>query len=161
MKKRWSVWDDMKEMQSQMDNIFSRFFGMEPFKGNTGLLLPGPERSMVEKNFREPLSDVIDKGNEIIARIEMPGINKEDINISVTDDGVEIKAEKKDEYKEEDKKKGKLRLERSYSGFYRYFNLPQDADKDKIEAVCKNGILELRIPKKHTEKKKAKKIPVK
>lgn len=153
----WSIWDEMREMQRKMDILFNRFFGQQLL---TAGLLSGPETSLAEKNFRKPLADVIDKKNEIIARIEVPGINKQDIQITTTHSGVEIKAEKKEEYKEQNKKSGRHRFERSYCGFYRYFDLPQEADREKIKATCKNGILELRIPKKHGEKKGVKKIEV-
>ncbi len=158
MVKNWSIWDEMREMQKQMDNLFGRFFGQQPL--TTGLL-PGPETSLAEKDFRQPLADVIDKKNEIVARIEMPGIDKQDIKITTTQNGIEIKAEKKEEYKEEDKKSGRFRFERSYAGFYRYFDLPEEADRDNIEATCKNGILELKIPKKQVAKKEVKQIEVK
>ncbi|RLI98231.1 MAG: Hsp20/alpha crystallin family protein [Candidatus Aenigmatarchaeota archaeon] len=158
MARKWSIWDEMREIQSQMDDLFGRFFGQQP---TTSRLLPGPQSPLIEKDFRQPLADVIDKGNEILARIEMPGIDKKDINITTTQDGIEIRAEKKDEYKEEDKKKGRFRLERSYAGFYRYFDLPEEADRDNIQATCKNGVLELKIPKKQIKKKETKKIEVK
>lgn len=153
-----SIWDEMRRIQSEMDNLFSRFFGQQSL--TTGLL-PGSETSLVEKNFRQPLADVINKENEIIARIEVPGIDKQNIQITTTEDGMEIKAERKEEYKEEDKKGGRYRFERNYAGFYRYFDLPQEADRDKIEATCKNGILEIRIPKKQIKKKEVKKIEIK
>ncbi len=157
---KWSIWDEMRRMQVEMNNIFSRFFGNEPFSKPEGLL-EGPGKSLAESNFRQPLADFIDKGNEVVAKIEMPGVDKKDIEINVTEDGIEIKAENKDEYREEDKKKGRFSIERSCSGFYRYFTLPKGADTEKIEATCKNGILELRIPKKEGHKTKTKRIEVK
>ncbi len=157
MAKKWSIWNEMREIQNQMDNLFGRFFGQQPL--TTGLL-PGPETSLADKDFRQPLADVIDKKDEIVAKIEMPGIDKKDIEINLTEDGIEIKAEKKEEYKEEDKKTGRHRFERSYAGFYRYFGLPKGVDIDKVEATCRNGILELRIPKKEGHKEKVKQIEV-
>lgn len=160
MKGGWNIWDEMRRMQAEMDNLFSRFFRGEPLVRSEGLL-EGPGKSLLESNFRQPLADFIDKGNEIVAKVEMPGVDKKDIEINATEDGIEIKAEHKDEYSEEDKKKGRVRIERNYSGFYRYFSLPKGVDTNKVEATCRNGILELRIPKKKGQKEKIRRIKVK
>ena len=67
-----------------------------------------------------------------------------------------VKGEKESETKEE--KEGYKRVERSYGSFYRRFNLPDSADGDAINAHCKNGVLEIVIPKR--EEVKPKKINV-
>ena len=160
MKREWNIWDDMKRMQSEMEKMFSRFFGYEPFTRTDGLL-GGPSRSLEESKFRQPLADFFDRGSEVVANIEMPGIDRKDIEITVKENSIEVKAENKNEYKEADKKRGSLRIERNYSGFYRRFTIPDNADIDRIHAECNNGILTLRIPKKGGKRIEAKKIAVK
>ena len=64
-------------------------------------------------NFRKPLTDIWETENEVVASIEIPGVDKKDIDINLTEDKLEIKVEKKHE--KEDKKKGMYRLERSYA----------------------------------------------
>ncbi len=153
---RRSIWDEFRRMQEEMDRLFSTIM-REPYW--TGVW--EEERIPVETSmYRQPLADIWETDDEIIATIELPGVEKEDIQVNVVDDYIEVKVEKKEEHKEEDKKKGMYRLERRYSGFYRRIPLPEEADADSIKATYKNGVLELRIPKKKTEKKKGKKVKV-
>jgi HSP20 family molecular chaperone IbpA len=143
-------------------NLLSNFFRDEPFWSSKPLFPPlGPSKELALMNYIEPLSDIIETDKEIKAKMEIPGVKKEDIKINATEDGVEVKCEKSGEIEEEDKKKGRYRLERNYSGFYRYFSLPESANVDKIEADYKDGILELVIPKTKKESKKEKEIKVK
>ncbi|NOZ44842.1 MAG: Hsp20/alpha crystallin family protein [bacterium] len=159
MIKRRGVWDEMRRMQQQMDSLFETFFSQEPF-GNDRPLLGGPSGTeIVKSNYRQALADVSETDKELIATVELPGVEKQDIRINATDDGIEIRVEKKDERKEEDKKKGIYSLERTYSGFYRFIPAPDGIDVENIKASYKNGVLELRIPKVES-KKKAKQIPV-
>ena len=143
-------------MQEQMDSMFESFFGRDPFFGRNQNLLEGPidkGGELVTSNYRQPLSDIYETDKEVIATVELPGIEKKDIQINATDEGVEIKVEKKDERKEEDKKKGMYRLERSYSGFYRYIPTHNEVDINNIKASYKNGVLELKMPKIGSKKK--------
>lgn len=87
----------------------------------------------------------------------MPGVSKEDISISIKGDTLEIKAEKKEEKKEEDA--GFLRKERTYKNYYRSLTLPEPINTEKINATFDNGVLNIEIPK--AEKKEEKKIEIK
>ncbi len=161
-KRNLAVWDKEFAGANEMVKLFRDFFREEPFWSNRPLFPHLPlEKELALINYVEPLTDVAETEREIVAKIEIPGVEKEDIKINATEDGIEISAEKKDEIKEEDKKKGRYRIERSYSGFYRYFSLPENADSGKIEANYKNGILELKIPKIGKEAKKSKEVKVK
>ena len=91
----------------------------------------------------------------------MPGVDKKDIKVNVTKDSIEIKAEKKKEVKEEDKKKGMFRHERSFAGFYRSFALPNNVDADKANAEYKDGVLKITVPKLKIEEKKKKLLEIK
>ncbi len=109
---------------------------------------------------RIPPMDVADMGDHYEMRLEMPGIPKDNIDIQVTQNGIEIKAEC-DETKE---KKGKNWLRRECSGmsFYRAVELPEDLKTDKVDAELKDGVLTVSLPK--TEPKpeyKAKKVQIK
>ncbi len=156
MNRRWDIWDEMRRMQSSMDELFSYFFGSEagtplleaPLRGQTALT-----------NYRQPLADVFETDKELVATIELPGVDKKDIKINATDEGVEVKVERKDERKQDDKKQGLYRLERSYLGFYRYIPVPDGVDTDNIKASYNNGVLELRMPKIE-DKRKSKVIKV-
>lgn len=106
--------------------------------------------SLSEKGVREPVADVKDEADKILISIELPGIKKEDISLSVTEDTVEVKAETK--HLVEERKKGYFRKERSYSGFYRSMTLPAKVIPESTQAKYEAGILEITLEKK--EKKK-------
>jgi HSP20 family protein len=139
-KRRWDIWDEINQMQRETDLFFNRFLGRS-----------FPERKLLsDKNefaLITPLVDWIDTKNEITAKIEIPGVQKEDIKINATEDSVELKVEKKDQFNEEDKKNGSFRMERNYVGFYRFFTLPSKVDPEKMSSTYKAGILELHMPK--------------
>ena len=153
---RWTIWDDIRRMQREMDRMFDNFLERE-----------FPSTSLIESrfggisNFREPLSDIWEDDKEMRVVMEIPGVDKDDIVVTAKDGGLEIKVQRKDEIKEENKNKGFYRIERRYAGFYRHLPLPSDADVEKISATYKNGILELKIPKKEGKKDKEKRIDIK
>lgn len=84
---------------------------------------------------------------EYNVRAELPGVKKEDVNITIDGNHVAISAEVKKE-KEEKKDEKVLRSERYYGRVYRSFTLDQDVDEAKSEAKYKDGVLELKLPKK-------------
>ena len=89
--------------------------------------------------------------------IDLPGVKKEDIEISVNDSILTVAGERKLEKKEE--KENYTRIESFFGRFERSFKLPQDADTDNIEAKYENGVLKLFIPRK--TKPEGKKIEIK
>jgi len=104
-----------------------------------------------------PTVDLYEEKDEIVVKAELPGIDKNNIEVNLTDHMLTIKGEKKKE--EEVKEKNYYRSERSYGSFLRTLELPKDVHGDKVKASFKNGILEVRMPK--TEEAKAKEIKVK
>ncbi len=94
----------------------------------------------------EPAIDLIDKKDKLIAKVELPGVEKKDVKVSLTDNNLTIQGEiKKDE---EIKKEDYYYRERAYGNYARTISLPIEVDKDKISAKFKNGILEITMPKK-------------
>ena len=98
-----------------------------------------------------------DKAIEVSA--EMPGLERKDVEISVDDDVLTIRGEKKVEAKEEDKSKNYHVTERSYGVFFRAIQLPAGVDPASIQATMSNGVLKVTIPK--PAKSEPKKIEVK
>jgi HSP20 family protein len=90
-------------------------------------------------------------------KAELPGIDRDNIDVNLSDHTLTIKAEKKKE--EEVKEENYYRSERSYGSYVRTLDLPRDVRRDKVKATFKNGVLEIRMPK--TEEAKAKEIKVK
>jgi len=145
------------DLRSDIDRIFDRF--RAEFDD---LLWPWRHREPVTAmtESRVPLMDVADLGDRYEMRLEMPGIPKEDINIEVTPNSIEISAEH-DESKE-DKGKNWLRRERSSMSFYRSIELPEELKTDEVDAELKNGVLTVMLPKvKPTPKQKARKVKIK
>jgi len=104
-----------------------------------------------------PAVDLFEDKNEIVIKAELPGMEKENVEVKLTDHMLTIKGEKKKE--EEIKEENYYRSERSYGSFIRTLELPADVHADKVKASFKNGILEVRLPK--TEEAKSKEIKVK
>jgi len=143
----WDPFEEMRRMHQHLNRMFAGFFESEPFE----------ER--FESSIRQPLADTWETEDAVYASIELPGVNKEDIEINVVDHGLEIKAMRKEETKEH--KKGFYRIERNYAGFYKYIALPENAVPEKAEAKYKNGILEIRVPKTKAKEPGKRRIKIK
>lgn len=127
----------------------------------------------IEKFFGKKLSDQVSNNEEIVAvpsvniddrnksyniSVALPGIDKKDVNLEVDGNRLTISSEKSYENKDEDK--NWLRQEYHYASFFRRFELPEDADPDKIEAKMKNGVLNIEVGRKCGQKEKEKAIKV-
>jgi HSP20 family protein len=104
-----------------------------------------------------PAVDIIEKENDFDIKIELPGVDKKDVKITVQKDVLTIKGEKKQE--NENKGESYYRVERCYGTFQRSFTLPSSVTSDNINASYDNGILTINIPK--VEEAKPKEIEVK
>lgn len=107
----------------------------------------------------EAKSDVVETKDTIEVSIELPGMEMKDIEVSVTDDMLTVKGEKKIERQEE--KKGYYLSERSYGAIYRTIPLPPGVDGAKAEANFKNGVLTIKLPQTPEAQAKVKHIEVK
>lgn len=132
-----------REMNRVFDEFFKRFEA-EPF---AGLAPTGPR------------ADVAETDDSVEVTVELPGLDEKDVEVSVTEDALTIKGEKKSE--REEKKKGYYLSERSYGSFFRTIPLPPGVDGEKAVAEFKKGVLNVSIPKTAEAKQKVKKIEVK
>ena len=105
----------------------------------------------------KPVADLEEKEDEFIATVELPGINKDDVKISISGNEVRISGEVAEE--EEAERKNYYVKERIRGRFDRGFRLPTSIDADKAEAKFKEGVLELRLPKE--EKARPKELEIK
>jgi len=92
-----------------------------------------------------PRADIIDLEDKVIVRAMVPGYRKEDIEVSLTDDTITIRG--KAEHREEEKKAEYYRTEVFHGDFVRTLALPAKIDDAKAEALYKDGVLELALPK--------------
>ena len=134
---------DLASLHREMDDLFNSFFGSWP---TTAL-----------ESRVWPAMDVSEDENEVIVTAEVPGCKAEDVDIAVHGNTLSITGEKKQQ--QEKKEKGYYHIERSYGSFRRELTLPADVETDKVEAVCKDGVLSIKLPK--VEKAKAIKVKVK
>ena len=131
----------LSRLHCEMDDLFDGFFREldRPFSGYKAW----------------PVIDVAEEKDSIVVRAEVPGCKAEDIDISVYGNKLTISGEKK--HDEEKKEKGYYHVESTYGSFRRELALPTDVDQENINAVCKDGVLSVTLPKAA----KAKSIKVK
>jgi HSP20 family protein len=152
--KALSPFQEMERRFQEMERRFEDLF-RKPFS-----LLPSwmPRLRMHEIEEVSPSMDIFTEGDDVVVKAELPGMKKEDINVSLTKDTITISGEKKKEEKIE--KKDYYSFERSYGSFKRSFSLPSEVQTEKASAKFKNGVLEIRIPKTEEAKKKEKKVMI-
>ncbi len=144
-RKKGEVWDpfrDFERMRRHMNNIFDMSLSGYPQEEAWG-----------------PAIDLYEKDKKFVIKAEIPGIKKEDLELSVEDGMLTIKGEKKNETKKEEE--GSLRKELYYGSFQRQVNLGQEVDENKAKASYKNGVLKVELPKKEEKEKRQRKIDIK
>jgi HSP20 family protein len=141
---------DLTRWDSEMDRMMEDFFGrsMRPWWPARWLRGDG--------EITAPVVDVYEEKDEVVVKAELPGLDKKDIEVNISDSELTLKGQKKKE--EEIEKENYYRRERSYGAFLRSVELPTDVQADKVKASFKNGVLEVRVPK--TEEAKTKTIKV-
>lgn len=155
------MWQDpfqnLTNLQREMTRVFNQpLFGFPSFRF-PGFELPTKELQALG-NLGKIAVDVKDLKDKIEVKIDLPGLARNDFEVSIQDGNLVIKGEKKEE--KETKEKDFYRKERSYGSFYRSIELPCGVDESKIAATYKNGVLQLILPKSKEAKPKAIKINV-
>jgi HSP20 family protein len=141
---RWSPIGGMLGIQDEMNRLFNTFLSTVPEKAEKGDLM------------WNPLVDISETDEDIVVTAEFPGMTKSDIEITMLDNVLTLKGEKKQLCKQDNK--NYHRLERSYGAFERSFSLPVAIQQDKIKANFKDGILTIHLPK--SDKAKRKEVPI-
>lgn len=112
-----------------------------------------------QASVREPFVDLIDKGSQYVVRAELPGVSKADVDLTVTSDGIEIRAQTN--RSREENENDFFYSERSYHAIQRVLGFPEEVKADLASATLKDGLLEVRVPKKQaTPESKPVKVPV-
>ena len=129
----------LSRLHQEIDKVFDSFF--------KGFNLPSFfDLSQTEGSaLLRPRVDIKENTENYTVTVEVPGVTEKDVHIELIGDVLTIRGEKK---KESEEKKGQYhRIERSYGAFQRTLTLPLDADKDKVHAKFKNGVLTIDIAK--------------
>ncbi|MHB9024003.1 MAG: Hsp20/alpha crystallin family protein [Armatimonadota bacterium] len=134
---RWEPFTDMTRLRREMNRLLEDFFG------------EGAEETAPEV-MRIPSVDVLDRENEIVIRAEMPGIDKENIQLQAMPEALQIRAETRKE--SEEKGENYLRRERRMGVFQRIVPMPAEIKPDAVKAHYKDGVLEITLPKSEQAK---------
>ena len=142
---RWQPFSDMVALRQAMDRLFDDSF-VRPSRF-AGLFGEGADMPI----------DMYQTDEDVVVKASVPGVNPEEIDVTIAGDTLTIKGETKTE--EEIEKENYFRKERSYGAFSRSILLPSSLQTDKAEASFENGVLTLTIPK--AEEAKPKQIKIK
>lgn len=143
---RWRPAGDLLGIRDEMNRLFDDFFGsLSERSGETAA-----------EGMWMPAVDISETEHDLVVTAELPGVKKDDVKLSVQDNTLTIKGEKKQE--KETKEENYHRVERTYGAFQRTFTLPAFVNSSKIKASFKDGVLKVRLPKR--EEAKAKEIPI-
>jgi len=146
---RWEPFRDMASLHERIDRLFEDTLGR--LRGELGEPFEGPRWA--------PAVDIVETESEIVLKADLPGVDPKDVEINIENDTLSLRGERK--YEKDVKEKGYRRLERAYGSFVRSFALPGTVDSEKIEAEYKNGVLEIKLPKRAEAKPKQIKVAVK
>jgi len=143
----WDPFSEMENLQKEMSNLF----------GSTLSGAPTADMTLLSGQWAPPIN-VYDSKDNLMVRVDIPGIDKDDVDISIQDNTLTIKGEKK--RSSDVKEENCYRSERSLGNFNRVLSLPTEVDTSKANAHFNNGVLELILPKKEEVKPKQIKIDV-
>ena len=150
------------DMERWFEDFFRRPLDMERWFDDSfrRSFFPPGFRHRLRADLAEisPSVDIYEEGDNVIVKAEVPGLEKEHLDIRLTGDTLTISGEKKTEEKVE--KKDFYRLERSSGSFSRTLRLPAEVQTDKAKASFKNGVLEIVLPKTVQAKEKVKKVTI-
>ncbi|MEJ5287156.1 MAG: Molecular chaperone (small heat shock protein) [Candidatus Kapaibacterium sp.] len=141
---------------------FDPFRGFETLARRMSEMFEEFERGItVTPSDFSPRVDISEDEKHLYVTVELPGVSKEDVKVSINDDNIlVIKGEKKREFKTEDKERNFIRVERSYGSFQRSFMLPDNVKKDNVSAKYENGVLTITLEKVEPEPPKQIEIPI-
>lgn len=136
-------------LRSEIDRLFEDFMSWSPLRGT---------RLGLVRAF-EPLADFIEKDDAYEIDLDVPGLQKDNIEIALSDGGLMVRCNVEEEKTEET---GEYVLcERHHETFARSFELPSGVDTDKIDANLKDGVLTIMLPKTPEAQKQSRRIEVK
>ena len=134
---RWDPAREVDTLQSEVNRLFDTFFSGRPGEG-------GAMRRWA------PAMDLLATDEHLVLRADLPGLDREDVNVEIKDGVLTVSGERKAE--REERGKDFYRAERAFGSFSRSLSLPENVDADKISAEFDKGVLEIRIPKPEERK---------
>ncbi|HOD48816.1 MAG TPA: Hsp20/alpha crystallin family protein [Candidatus Hydrogenedentes bacterium] len=129
-------WSALADLQNELARMF----------GDHGFEWDRPSQTW------NPPMDLQETENEYVLQADVPGMKREDVEITALDNTVKIRGKR--EYERRDEEKNVHRMERHYGEFQRTFELPGGFDANKVEATLRDGVLRVRLPKREESKPK-------
>ena len=150
----------MRRFSEEMDRLF------EDFGFGRGSLAPSFGRGLFPTSFGDfgqtgwsPQVEVFEREGQLVVRADLPGLNKDDVKVEVTDDAITISGERKQEH--EERREGFYRSERSYGSFYRQIPLPEGASADDASATFRDGVLEITMRAPQRQEQRSRRLEIK
>ena len=140
---RWDPFREVAALQNRVNSLFRDF--------SEG------ESSMTTTNFI-PAVDIYEDEKKVVLKLEVPGIQEKDLDVSVENNTLTVKGERK--FEKEEKEENFHRIERRYGSFFRAFTLPTSVETENIDAKYENGVLRLELKKKPEAQPKQIKVNV-
>jgi len=134
---RWSPWNELESMNRQLSR----------------LLDDGHHDMAHDAGHWAPSVDIRETDDALLVEAELPGVDKKDVHLEVKDGVLTLSGERR--YEKDVKEANVHRVERAYGRFSRSFSLPRNVDAEKVEATMKDGVLEVRLPKRESAKPKS------
>jgi HSP20 family protein len=126
---RWDPARELDTFQTDINRVFDTFFGGAN----------GASRRWV------PPMDLVETDDQLVLKADLPGLERDDVNVEIKDGVLTVSGERKAEH--EETKNGYHRVERAYGGFSRSLALPRGVDAEQVQAEFDKGVLEVLIPK--------------
>lgn len=130
---RYEPWNLVTQLQREMNRLFDNRYQS------------GDETGAIATSDWIPPVDISEEKDRFVVLVDLPGVDPKDVHVQMENGSLSIKGQRLSETKEEGERY--KRVERARGTFYRRFTLPDTADSEKISATCKNGVLEVVIPK--------------
>jgi len=147
--RRWDPFEMFDELQDVMMRLW----------GQAWPLVPRPLRRMALMPTRwTPTTDIYEKDNTLVVKAELPGVTKEDLDVTLDQGHLVIRGQRKAE--RDLKKENYHRVERSYGRFYRRIPLPFEVKAEQITAEHKDGVLEIHVPRPAQQQTQPQRIPL-
>jgi HSP20 family protein len=137
---------DVAVLQNRLNSIFSDFARTE-----------GEQESLAMGSFIPPV-DVYEDAQQLVLKLEVPGIKQQDLNVQVENQTLTVKGERK--FEKDEKEENFHRIERRYGSFVRSFTLPQTVDAGSVKANYEHGVLTVSLAKKEAAKPKQVKVEI-
>ncbi len=134
---RWDPFREMEELRARIDRLFEEFIGSWRQR----------EFAATPRSWLPPV-DIYDDGEALVVEMDLPGLRKEDIEISITEDTLTVRGERR---RPEGEERRYARSERVFGPFERSFAINLPIKADEVKASYENGVLILRLPKAESE----------